>query len=310
MSIEIFPLPIRPSKIFKTLGIAVFVTGLVICVVYLFRLLSTDIVQWHFNPTAILAIIFTYAVAMISVALGWREMIDATTGHKVGLAASIVGQASLMIGKYIPGKIVGLAGRASSLTGNLLVSQAIALALIEQAVMIIGLLIVGMLAHAISYNASISLVASIIVLLVVFTSPFLFSRRVAFFRSEHHLLKPIFDILSKLNVVSLSKLLTLSIISATSICATTWFIPDLLTIPLDTSARLGLVMAYALGVISGMMAFILPGGIGAREATFIYLASPWLCTPEAVAVAAALRVINVSVDLVAGTAGAMFIRRL
>ncbi|MET0232512.1 MAG: lysylphosphatidylglycerol synthase domain-containing protein, partial [Rhodanobacteraceae bacterium] len=69
---------------------------------------------------------------------------------------------------------------------------------------------------------------------------------------------------------------------------------------LEPSQVVFLVGAYLLAVMLGVAAFMLPGGIGAREAAFVWMAGGIVGYDNALVMATALRIAMTGIDLVAG----------
>ena len=63
---------------------------------------------------------------------------------------------------------------------------------------------------------------------------------------------------------------------------------------------LGLGGAFGLAITAGALAFFAPGGIGVREMSMAGLATLWLPMPQALALAALLRLLAVVLDIAAG----------
>lgn len=69
---------------------------------------------------------------------------------------------------------------------------------------------------------------------------------------------------------------------------------------LDASASIGIAGAFLLAVAAGMIVMIAPGGIGVREAILIGLSSHWIGTSQAIFLAALLRLLSSLLDVFAG----------
>jgi hypothetical protein len=95
----------------------------------------------------------------------------------------------------------------------------------------------------------------------------------------------------------------LAVLSALGVTMSAWFAPDLLGMDILFRERWHLVAAYALSVVAGMLVVVLPGGIGAREGAFFVMVEPLVGAEHAIGLAALLRLLNVSVDLVMGGLG-------
>ena len=74
---------------------------------------------------------------------------------------------------------------------------------------------------------------------------------------------------------------------------------------LDIYAALGIAGAFWLAVAGGMLALIVPGGIGVREAVLIGLSAPWLGITQALFLASLLRILSMALDIGAGTIAAL-----
>ena len=100
----------------------------------------------------------------------------------------------------------------------------------------------------------------------------------------------------------------MAIIQALLVAAPVVPVAELVGIQVGWEQAVWLTGAYAGSILMGMVAFILPGGIGAREAAFVWLSATVLDTETALALAAALRLVNVAFDLAMGALGAVLAR--
>lgn len=296
------------------LASTVLLLGLVVCGAYLCRLIATQQLELRIAPYALLAILAMSTAALASAALFWRDLVLETTRERLTFMEIAVGQTALMLGKYIPGKVVGIAGRIASVASKVSVPRAMALAMAEQMFLLAGLLITGLLAHSL-VKGSVASLAGAAAIAIVATCPSGIATKLVQCTnlSSHKLVGPRFrtalDAMSKLGPAISIRGLAYSGFAALCVAATAWFVPDLLSLDLGSATRAGLVMSYALAIVGGMLAFVIPGGIGAREAVFVLLASSWLATTEAASIAAVLRLVNVSFDLLAGLICVILIRR-
>jgi hypothetical protein len=78
---------------------------------------------------------------------------------------------------------------------------------------------------------------------------------------------------------------------------------------LDLHAALGVAGAFWWGVALGMLAVFVPGGIGVREAALVGLASIWLDTAQAILLSALLRLLSTILDAGAGGMAAVLGQR-
>jgi hypothetical protein len=208
-----------------------------------------------------------------------------------------------MVGKYVPGKIFGLVGRFASLPSAIDYHSASSSVFFEQVYLLASFVVLGLLA----------LIPLLGEPLYGFLSAFfflgvVFLPRIAFHAcnsSGNSLLKTYASAISGLTLTGSVKLLFKALAAAGCVSATAYFAPSLLDLPIETGDRFLVSCAYAAGIAAGMLAILIPGGIGVREGVFVTLSQSALNMEEALAVAALLRLINVTIDLVVGVIGAI-----
>jgi len=251
-----------------------------------------------------IALLYTSSICL-SVML-WRFLLYAQTGHTISRSAALAGTAALMIGKYIPGKVLGLVGKISSVSRKIDSKAAASAALIEQAYLLTSLLVLSLLALILRANHyALSLLLALLVLAIVYL-PTTLGQQLRKFR--HAMVRPYGDALMRLTPQISLKLFAYGFLAAVGVVTITWFAVDLLGLEPTPSERLGLVGAYALAITAGMLVVVIPGGIGVRETSFILLVEGLIGTEQAIALAALLRLINVLADLLTGTIGLIVAR--
>lgn len=282
--------------------------GVGACVWMLSRMLINETLVLNPNPMAIVAIILVNITAVVMTFVLWRNLVQTSTGVRVSISSGLVGQAALMIGKYVPGKIVGLAGRFLSLGHAVEPGKAVAIVLVEQIYVLIGLGVVGltlaglllghleMLAIAVAATCAGALVPRIIMIISALLSP-----RIRPFAHLKHIAR-ILDLRHSLWLCALASM------AALCVTASAWFVPDIIGFSTSIILRWQLVGAYALSILVGMAAFILPGGIGAREGVFFIIVQPMIGADAAIASATLLRLVNVMIDLSMGMTGLLLSR--
>lgn len=80
--------------------------------------------------------------------------------------------------------------------------------------------------------------------------------------------------------------------------------------PVDAGDVPTVVGAYSVGFVAGLVAFVLPGGLGAREAALASALSPVLSITLAIAVAVAVRLVQVAVELAYASVSLLLARAL
>lgn len=278
------------------------VTGVGFCVAVLWRLLDGDIALRPVLGPAV-AIGACYLTSVTLASLLWRQLVYAGRAVRLSWAEALVGLAALMIGKYVPGKVVGLLGRAATLRGHAPPAVAAALTVVEQAYVFAGLVGFAAIASLATGNRVWAPWLLAAVLLAVVLAPYALRRWMSGIRIESASWREARALCAALAPSVSLRLFVVASLTATSVCLPAWFAPELLGMTLDAAVRLGLVAAYAGAIVLGILAVVLPGGIGAREGAFVVMAQPWLATDEALALAAALRLLNVVADIVFGVTG-------
>lgn len=223
----------------------------------------------------------------------------------VSWGATLVGIAALMLGKYLPGKVAGLAGRALTISAKAGLVSAGILTAIEQLYLVAGLIVFSALAsHALpgSEYQSWLWVAPVVALLTII-GPKLSELWLECLGSRIQHVLELTSVLRRLSPLTSLSLLSLAVIISAAVCAPAWLLPEMLSIEVQPEARRFLVAAYGVSIMAGMVTLILPGGIGAREAAFVLLAQSVLTLEVAMVAAALLRLINVSADLIIGAIG-------
>ena len=290
----------------RWLTLSLLLIGIFLCLFYLVRLFRSGSIVIELSIYPLVAIALLYISSICLSVLLWRLLLYTQTGHTISRSAALAGTAALMIGKYIPGKVLGLVGRISSVSRKIDSKAAVSAAVIEQAYLLTSLLVLSLLALiSKADNYSLSLLPAMLVLAIVYF-PRTLGKQLSKLRRAKF--KPYGDPLMKLTPQISLELFAYALLAAVGIIAITWFAVDLLGLDPTPRERLGLAGAYALGITAGMLVVIIPGGIGVRETSFILLAEGLIGPEQAIALAALLRLINVFADLLTGIIGVIVIR--
>lgn len=287
----------RHGRFFGRLMLA---AGVIACLVVLAGMLRSDAIDVEFDPGAIASILLANLLAVCFNFLAWRRLVFVATGFRVSFVSGIHGQALLMVGKYVPGKVFGITGRALTLGGGVTARSAITLVLVEQFYLVTGLCVVALTLWLSFVSSTSGWMALPVLLLFVGWAPRLAGALLAPFAGRLAWVMPDSALLARIAVPDSFRLQALAVVSAASVSFVVWWVPDLLGMPLNGLERVRLVAAYAIAVVAGMAAVVLPGGIGVREGAFVLFAGPVVGGEAAVAMSAILRIITVGVDLVMG----------
>ena len=281
--------------------------GLLSCLVLLIKLIPDLQLDLHFGGGVIFLLFCCYAVATILSAIMWRNLVKTSAGVLVSWREALAGIAALLLGKYLPGKIAGLAGRAITISPKTGLGSASVIVAVEQAYILSGLIIfsaTSALLLPIELNRfSVLVAAAAAVALAAIFAPLLGQFFIRVKLAEKRYLSDLGVVLRNLSPTASLKLLLLAVIVSALVCMPAWFLADILSIELKPDTRFLLVAAYGVSILGGMITVILPGGIGAREGIFILTTQTVLTLDVAIAAAALLRLINVAADMAIGVLG-------
>ena len=280
--------------------------GILLCLFFLVKLFRSGSIVIELSIYPLVAIAVLYILSICLSVLLWRLLLYTQTGHTISRSAALAGTAALMIGKYIPGKVLGLVGRISTVSRKIDSKAAVSAAVIEQAYLLTSLLLLSILALiSMTENYLLPLLLAMLVLAIMYF-PRTLGKQLSNLRRATF--KPYGDALMKLTPQISLELFAYALLAVVGIIATAWFAVDLIGLDPTPTERLGLAGAYALGITAGMLVVIIPGGIGVRETSFILLAEGLIGHEQAIALAALLRLINVLADLLTGIIGLIVAR--
>lgn len=279
--------------------------GLLACLALLIKLIPELQLRLHLSVQACSLLILFYSLAIGLSALLWRDLVRTCTDVMVAWSQTMVGIAALMLGKYLPGKVAGLTGRVLTISPKTGVIRAGFVTALEQGYMLAGLVVFSAVASLALPNVTATMWVFLVPLIgaVISLAP-----RIAMLCLQGSLARKKFApelraLLHKLDPLTSLRFLVVAVIIAAAVCAPAWILPDILSLQVSLGERFILMAAYSISIVAGMMAIILPGGIGAREAAFVFITQSVLTLEVAIAAAALLRLINVVADLTIGILG-------
>lgn len=275
--------------------------GLVFCVVALGKLgFRQDLA--NFAHAGVVAMLLATALgALVASALSWRHYLVALSGYRLAFGAAFYQVALVLTGKYVPIILGGVFARVAANTGRVRPASVVGATLLEQCGALAAATWVGVACIAGAYAplAGLSLLALAFAAAglapmaakpVLMTILWLRSR----FRREPAVAGEVADrrAASRAWIAQVAQWIVLSLFVGTVLHAMR---PDL-----PIADILKLCGAYGIAVVVGIAAFMFPGGLGPREATFIWIAGHVVDYDAALAMASALRVAMTGIDLLAG----------
>lgn len=270
--------------------------GVVLCLYALWRSIgSSELELGHVAVASWVCIAVLLAAMWGTSILAWICFVRAHTGQTIRTSDAVRQSGLLLVGKYIPGGVFGFVARLrdgrSEQRSALLVSG-----LVEQFVGISVPLLLGSIAYMAAHHGWLILTLTLVVPLITWLIS-LFWNRICLFDELRRRYSGLLAIKpDPVTLLAASFLVSLQVATYMSIVALVAY----QIFSLDLLASIGTAGAFALAVSAGMMAILVPGGIGIRESALIALALPFLMVEHAVFLAALMRVILTIFDLVAG----------
>lgn len=248
------------------------------------------------NPTALLASIGLGIAAMWTIGRNWVSMLT-TRGHPAPMRRAMAWYFTGQLGKYVPGGIWPIVGRAElAVRGGVPRSAAYGATTASMAATYAAAALVSGVGSIVAWSypwVGLALVVLLALVALVTGSPAVRSRTT---RLASRAGVPLTD-------VPTARSLSASVVAHTPawllVAASTWITTKAF------GANLGLAdVAFASSAswLAGFVVVGVPGGIGVREAVFTALAAPAIGSSVAVSVAVASRVVFVVGDVVAALA--------
>jgi uncharacterized membrane protein YbhN (UPF0104 family) len=287
---------------------ALFIAGLAFCVVSLIRTQAEHPVVLSVTAPAAIAFL-AFAIAALGARAGaWRRYVRAFIGTEPGLADAAYQSWLMLVAKYVPIMIAGFVARVASYAAHAPAHRVVLATLTELMGAVGAATLIGLGCLAI-FRFPLGTPAIVAAALVgAWLVPRVLIQLLDLVARWRHLgpVRSVFAIglenqreLRAAFAMQLLQWLALGGFVATS--------AHVVAPALAAPVLLAICGAYALAVVLGIAIVFLPGGIGAREAAFVWLASAFVDTPEALRLAMALRVAMSLLDLIAG-AGCLLLR--
>jgi len=298
----------KGNLILRWMLASILLIGVILCILLLLELTRSNRIHFHASFGSWIVIFLMYSGTVFVNLHLWRLLVKETSAISVSMRESLLGLSALMIGKYVPGKVVGLVGRASTLSKRMPGPQAAVLAILEQSYLLAALALFSVVAASYLFNLGV-----LLFLLPLLTLSFFGGQRSLAWLLSKERFQQILRVREYRSFLipspmSTFKILALAIISTSSTIVVACIAPNVIGLEFDISTRFALAASYGIAFLTGMLSMIIPGGIGVREGVFFALANQWVGTENALALAALLRLINVGADLAVGSVGLILVR--
>ncbi|MGA9828529.1 MAG: hypothetical protein WBQ57_09375 [Rhodanobacteraceae bacterium] len=270
--------------------------GICLCIIAFVKLIRQPTVALHATAATFALASIGAAASLWLSAVAWQGFLSLFAGARITLGEALAQNGLVLIGKYVPGKIAGLAARIV-VNASSRASQVTVATVVET----LGTAASAVTVGSVLYVANYSLLASLCLIctgvgawwfspsLVSFALPLLgrLSSRLRgvapdFGPNQHVLLRRAL-LIQGLQWIMLS----LVVVAVATIIAPS----------ASASVLLKLAGSYGLAVALGAAAIVFPGGIGPREGAFVWLAHGVVGIPEALAMALCLRIVTTLIDI-------------
>jgi hypothetical protein len=290
-----------PSRLKQALSALILVAGLAFCIVALARLQRQFPLHWAFTGAGILEAAACATVAMAATAFAWRRYMTAFLDTHLSLRDALYQIGVMQIGKYVPVVIGGFVARISANTANLSAGRIVVATIVEQLGAMGAALLIGICCYVVVAVPKAAPFAIAFVVLVVWLAPWMLeiaSRLFVRLRGAFGLASwtpaghPDPGLVRQALTFQLLQMIAMAGFIGASIALVA---PDI-AFP-AVSAVTG---AYLVSIVIGIAVVFVPGGIGIREAAFVWLAATQIDSREALQLALALRIAMSALDLVSG----------
>lgn len=290
-----------PSRLKQALNALILIAGLAFCVVALARLQRQYPLRWSFSGAGILEAAACAILALIATAFAWRRYMKAFLDTDLSLRDALYQIGVMQIGKYVPVMIGGFVARISANTASLPAGRIVWATMVEQVGAMGTALLIGICCYALAAVPEASPLAIVFAALVVWFAP-------AMLEIASGLFDRLRGVLGSASSVSarhpdprlLRQALAFQLLQMIAMAG---FIGACIALgaPDMTLASLGAVTgAYLVSIVAGIAVVFLPGGIGAREAAFVWLTAGQIESREALQLALAMRIAMSALDLFSG----------
>jgi uncharacterized membrane protein YbhN (UPF0104 family) len=288
------------QRLIRGLASVVLWLGLVLCIIIFYR--SWDSFSALQNNLAwghILVLLVLMAGIAFTGILSWMNVVQAIAGISLAPSIALRQMALLLVGKYIPGGVVGFLARLYDGTAHASAARLAASGIFEQCLGLAVVSVCGLIVY-------LSALKSAWLLLLLLPVPWVALSSVHAILMVLRIL-PISRVRASVTTLVESRPAMKQVLFAaifTQVSTLCWLIIVVFVsvkgYGLGTSSAIGVAGAFSIGVAAGLVAIIVPGGIGVREAVTMLLAMPFMDGRSSLALVTMLRVLTVAFDLFVG----------
>lgn len=283
--------------------------GLLLCVLAIARYWdeSTTLIR-NFTPGSLLVLLAMLLATWSLAVRSWQWIVLAFSDEPLRVAGASRHLAYLVLGKYVPGGVWGFLARLADSASARPTARMLVAGVAEQWISLASLGLVACIALLAGWARQWSWmgawilvpaasIASFTVLNRLMQSGYRFVpkrwRTTGSAQTQRPASRPLWHAAI---ASALQQSLTIAIVAWVAI-------PAYSLDPFDAAAVAG---SYGVAAALGILAVVVPGGILVREALFVSFTGAWLSMPQAIALAAVLRLVFTGYDLLSGVlAGAM-----
>lgn len=266
------------------------VVGALVCALALTRMLDKNTVAIRLEPLILTGSVLCAIVILMLAAMAWRMFVAGVSGYRLAYAEAISQVGLVLVGKYVPGKISGIAARVVANSGVVPARLVLLATILEQAGAMATAAVIGLIAFLSPVQPLLAAASTAAGLVALIVAPMLLPLMLRIWP------KLAGDELPSTCARLLRIGFTMQALQWLALSSLVCFVSSMV----DSHNAVTLVRiagAYALAVTAGQLSFVFPGGIGPREGVFVWLLSGMLDTSQAFAIALALRVATTGIDL-------------
>ncbi|WP_168170891.1 lysylphosphatidylglycerol synthase domain-containing protein [Rhodanobacter sp. C01] len=281
--------------------------GLLLCAIAIKR-------YWHqsrallegIGPGGAIVILAAILLMWLLAVSSWRHVVAACSGEKIPWLVAVRHLTLLLLGKYVPGGVWGFLARLSDSTTYGSLATMTAAGLVEQWIGLAMVSLLGGITLAAAYWKCWALLfGSILFPLIVLSS-----LRCANWALRYLALylparwRQAAGSISELGwgrqlwwaaILTMFQVMVILSVAGEVAAAAFHFEPY---------TAMAVAGCYGVGIMAGIAAIFMPGGILVRETVFVVLCRDWITPAEAIALAGGLRLTFTAFDLMAGAGGA------
>lgn len=289
-----------------------FINIAILCAVTLAIIQFTDnnfdtTLKFDFSFQVVLVVLVLQALLLLLSACAWSVLLKNTTNAKLPVYGGVEQVGFMLVGKYLPGKVWGVAIRAlTSNKYNIPARKVIEASFIEQILTLYIASVMGLAVYFWYWSPALSLIS--LFLLILFGHIIFNVGLDILFRISYRIRKYLKLVDAKQSMRSIS---FLDFIKLVALYGSLWVIiaiilyvlTDSFGLDLTTESFIAFFGAYMVAVAVGFLALIAPGGIGVRESVFVAMTSIIIDINVAIQLALIFRVWNSLYDIFAATIG-------